>query len=610
MKKFFLTTIIALVLLCSQNASVNGQSAFTGLGSWNRAGYTPVSNADLATIASTGRTLVHTINNESPFTTGFSESYTVQVGDRFTMECTVSFITMTVTSGDTINCDEVTDDGELSSGNVYEVNIAGSYTFSCEVYSGSGYCVFRIYRLNPTPTPTPTSTATATPTGAATALPVSTQSCVVPTQRPTKTPVPTRTPFGGTPSPTATGPTPTPTPGAVQSSSVITFPENLNPFTKLFNAGSFGGVLSDTQWMSTTGDDGKVGVAFVGFYTDTGTMTMSVASALRPGLVYAVINNPQRILLSGIAKTDVISPGHSAEVVLWAFASNVTDTLSPFGTWLRLDSAFVTSEWRYWQISSATPNTATITFIAITARKFNQALNIYANRGGVMLDDIRVVVGDEGIVGSLGGLLPVCSGSTTFTNPGNIPTKVCVVNRVMIDVFAACVAPDGIDVWAWINWLWCRIYKYFAWDEANTVQLQDLQDRQLLNEPLGSIVELSDVYRSADAYIRALNDTQTDIVVIPVDLGIFLQRGFDFDFDFESLKQTPSSTLEDFRAGCPQQLEALNPGQAELGICYTLAKFRQTPLIGLMQLLINLAAVYGLYRYTAKTIAGLAVMEA
>lgn len=112
---------------------------------------------------------------------------------------------------------------------------------------------------------------------------------------------------------------------------------------------------------------------------------------------------------------------------------------------------------------------------------------------GLLLNNLTIATGQ---MANSGVGLPQCAGTGAVTaggstNPRNQPPKVCRITWTMVDVYGDCVTPQSFwDISNWLSYWMCRLWDFLKFGKFNLQQLNDMNARQGINEPFGTMQEL------------------------------------------------------------------------------------------------------------------------
>lgn len=452
-----------------------------------------------------------------------------------------------------------------------------------------------------TPTPTPQL---------ATPFPV-TQACIPGNLLPTRTPTAaarTPTPFGTrTPAATATlTATVVPATPAPAGLNILTdFTGSLSPWTQ-------NGVSPLVAHSTDIGPNSQPGIVRMPFSDAPTENTPGQLSPpnITPGgnlLIYERLNMPRQLrVIADVQFPEMLSGTYTyIQVFYWP-----DDGLGT-AAWVLAGNIRVNAAWHKITFYMNVPNTyghpRAVALRAVSGiSTIDNPLGFapQAASGSVQLDNLRLVAGAEANDPTATGL-PVCTGTGGGTGSTRPITKICQIAINRVDVFKNCITPENIlDIGAWINWLWCRVSRYFSFVQENRQQLESLQSRQQIQQPVGPIMELPnviDVFVAILADINATNNAnavyyrQFDFNRI-LDFGAW-GSGDIFQIDFNAI----NTNIPDSRFDCEIGFSNLPVGMRR-GVCFATNTVREsTPIIPAIQWLADIGAVVMLISYFRNT---------
>lgn len=453
--------------------------------------------------------------------------------------------------------------------------------------NGAGNCVDSVFFGDGgTPTPTPMPSATPAPIANA---------CIPANLVPTATPYPviTPTPFG-TRTPTATPPGGTPAPTATpipqQFLSRANFQTSLDPWT------TNGGV----GWGSAPGADLQAGVAVLPF-TAGSTITQTGSTQLtapNDALILEHLGLPAPWRIAGdIRLSDGVPAGTHPYLQVFAWVDGGLGT----GSWELVSNVQVNQAWSTWTALSTISQTRAIALRAVLGlSSITNPLGFipqdYPDRS-IWVDNLRVVAGRDYNSPFVIGL-PVCAGSGGAFGPGT-QYKSCAVTRQEVNVFTCETPSDLLNIGGWIGWLWCSLWKYFQWNDANTDQITALIERNAHHQPFAAASDLiSSIYLIADA-ARAFAAMPAVADVGQPDFSNMLNaRPLDqpLQLPMPALEDTGDDPMAVTRAACPQALLDISATLAP-GACYAAYRIKQLGALTVIQWLFNIACWLWLGRW-------------
>jgi len=438
----------------------------------------------------------------------------------------------------------------------------------------------------PTSTPTPTPTS-GTP-GYATQLPFPTEYCITATTgaaTPTPyydgspTPTPTGTLVTATPTGTFIAPTATVTSTAgapdIYVSDVFKFPTSLSPWTKT-SVFLFPPPVG-ASWSPEHGPDDISGTVRLTYNTISHPVTGTVAPA--GGMVWTRGSNiPAPLYVKVSVKSDSIYAGSYNYLVL--------HTKDVRGFWAVADAQMIGTGWR--EITFYTADFAPYSAIGFAAYSCNSPSWHTCNPvsyssgtlAGALVDNIQILAGSYA--------------NTLATRPcpetgSDNEYRVCRLYINTIDVAAVCQSPDDwLNVGGWLNWLGCRIEKYFEFDQiVNGAQLQSMYTFGYTQEPLGSAADFAILIQEGrDSFEQARAD-QPGTFTVP-DMDVFFSTG-----GLEPIVLTVPGHDDDYLIQCPPQFNTVNEGIRK-GLCFAIYAVKTQPasyvFIQALNWLANLAA--------------------
>jgi hypothetical protein len=423
---------------------------------------------------------------------------------------------------------------------------------------------------------------------------------------PTRTAAPTRTPGG--PTPTATPPytvTVQPISGtASYDSGVIKFDTDVSQLSARGTVNSSGMAYKFLRWDPTIGNDGKPGVGYFHDMTIQFGMTLTVQDV---------------DTITGMVSFEKPGGFGSGPVAVSLYARTAYTMTTGQGHWIRVwyldnnydgqGTAMWVSQWDTYVQGANTPS-STVGGLQLsnTWRKLGAVVQAPAGHtisaigfddymsgsgepgapctgyGCVYMDDLRVGYGD-----AAGLVLPYCEG--TDPRAGRNGTyKTCVVNVVSVDVLSACVAPTSLDLGAWLQYLWCRIWRYFGFLTENRAQVDAIIARQSVNEPFGSVSEVGAINDDLNDKITQLRSTNKPAVQSPIDWIATMLDGSALD-RLPRFEVPDVGSAAQYMSDCPA--EAMFSNSTASGACMALYMMRQTIIITLFQWGLNAIFVVG-----------------
>lgn len=431
----------------------------------------------------------------------------------------------------------------------------------------------------------------------ATPLPFATSACITGT---TSTVMPTRTPFGFTATPTRTptpgGPTATrtptpngtpntPTPQAiVYDSGTIRFNSNLSPFTFIQYTGPI--TYYKTEWQNATGIDNLPGVAYVKdaySITENDTPGITTTNQIPGALVLSSNLMSFPLSVSGYMRVaGTLHQGEGAWLNLWYFDPDYSGV--GHGAWVAAKAIKADGQWnRFSAVINQLGGSGKVSAIAIG--EFEQISELFY---GLWLDEIRVTSGKNF------SHLPNCGtgGGGGGSGGGNLQS--CTITIVSQDAFSACVKPTSlIDVPQWISYWFCWLGKYFEFGSGNTRQLSEIQYRQSINEPIGTLLETKDVFDLAKQLV-------TDILAINNSTNY---RAIDFSslLNWSSIDEPPNfdiSQAQIYDGPCDLQIHNVS-SNVYRAACWVMnvARDERVPLVSLLQWAVDIGSVVMAWLY-------------
>lgn len=470
-------------------------------------------------------------------------------------------------------------------------------TVYLEGFSASGFAT-------PTPTPSPT-TALATP------FPVA-QACIpasaLPTRTPTLSPI-TPTPFGTR---TPTTPTPTRTPGAGASATprpgevnvIANFNGAISPWTN--NGGS-----PAVSWSSANGPNTQPGTVLLPFTADgttnqIGQMGSPLTAPIGPQLIFERPNPymPGPVRLVAEVQYPQLASGTYAYVQVFYWLDGGLGT----EPWYYAGAIRVNAAWHTVTMLITPPSNRTVRAVALRGVVGISTIENPLGFGpqaisgqGVMLDNLRITAGSQANSPTAVGL-PVCGsdGGGNGLTPGR-PQKMCTIRGEDVDVFK-CPRPASIlEIGGWISWLTCNVTTYFTFHTANFQQLEDIRARNQRYQPFAAGTELI-------ATINAVQQAMSDAQSIPTvnTSPVIVSDSFDAtsldDFLLNpNLPPVPTynpsaDPFSEALAVCPDSIRNFSQ-VASGGACFVIYHLRNSQILGIFQLVFNIACYGGLFLF-------------
>jgi hypothetical protein len=365
------------------------------------------------------------------------------------------------------------------------------------------------------------------------------------------------------------------------------FDSSLSPWTTTTGSTS-------PTWSAEPGPNGSPGIAFVPFN----------GASLPRGVGETTTNIPAGAL-AYISTSQIASP--------WRIVADVQVPNAPLGYYYYLRTFYRRGADNVWVLAGVSRiNVAwhTIT-IAASPTVSVTAVALHASYGllpiennffipsdstdGVQIDNLRLTAGpasnDPLAVG-----LPICAGSGGARAPTPPQTKICYITVVQTDVYSVCKAPETIlEVGLWINWLVCRVQRYFTFLKENRAQIDVISNRQRENQPIGPLLE-----------VPAVVDTGFQIVSDIARVNAATDyRSLDWSdlTDWRVLSEPlvlPTPTLNQ-EFGCDLGIKNL-PLNMYQGACFAINTVRaKTPVLPLLQWVLDIGMLLGVILYFKNT---------
>jgi len=457
----------------------------------------------------------------------------------------------------------------------------------------------------PTPTPTPTvvPTATTMPVRAfacldesvATAIPGPTQfGTAWPTATATVTPT-------GTYTPPAT-PTGTPQPGQ-QFTLRSTFDTSLSPWTLGDTPPS--GETVQTHWDSaepssfgTTPGVAVLGDSYNAAHGNQGHETTGWLNdlSIEDALVFSAPDGmlmPVRLVGSAKVDGELLANQHVyLSVLYWTLDVDIDaygESPAQHGAWyinhasdVELSTAWAPFSMR---LSELPPDQVEHPRVTAIALLFHSANDGYA--GAAMVDNLQILAG-----AAADNSLPICPGGTA--RPAAVATtKFCSIKTISVDVYAACVAPDDLDVAGWLFYVYCRLVRYFQFLPQNTDQVNALSSRQSETEPIGSMIEFGPVVGMVRDVVADLAAAQAQVNYYAYDWSTLLTLGQSISTP-PVLNAAPDLNWMD---ECSATIRNIS-GDLQRGACFAVYIIRtKSPGVLIIQWAFNIFALLGVYSY-------------
>jgi hypothetical protein len=438
-----------------------------------------------------------------------------------------------------------------------------------------------------------------------------------------RTPTPTGTYATPTPGHTATGtlrtPTPSATPRATIPAGTLGDVANFNgpglsPWVGSTTSSVQGNALGNPYYYPYTGADSAAGVAVLPFLiyraepvTDTfpaGTIYMTGVFTAPVRVAGQMKTDPMLVEESGLFPEQyqyLMVYYYDEASVSWRASDLVRarNSWDPFAVKLSASFTHTTgiaiSAVNLDRISTATTISASITVRPDFFIKADGTADVYGGDEGsrvpaILVDQLRIMTGDQ----SDFGVMVCLPGQGGSGNGGtDVPPQICQVEFRPVDMFAVCTAPtDALDLGAWLSYLWCNISRYFGYYDENRQQWDAIIDRQSVNEPFGSLIEIGDVYGDVQDQADLLAAHNKYQAQDPIDwVKTFT--------DFSALDHLPQFTMPDLASAgeymteCPQEVADFS-NSTSAGACMALYMMRRTSLITIIQWVFNAVIVIGL----------------
>lgn len=461
-------------------------------------------------------------------------------------------------------------------------------------YDPAGYQVtvrFYLYLEMAVATPTPTPQPQATP------FPVA-QACIPASQVAGPTPtLPARTP---TPYGTRT-PTATPTPGtpAPTATPVVPGINVINRFDTALSPWNITTGSTSPVWSADPGPNGSPGIAFVPFNGASlprteGDTTPNIPAGALAYIPGTQIATPFRI----VADVQVPDAPLGYYYYLRMFYRRGADNV-----WVLAGVTRVNVAWHTITVSAS----PTISVTAVALHASYALMPIESNffipgdsTDGVQIDNLRLTAGpasnDPLAVG-----LPICAGSGGAQTPTPPQTKVCYITVVQTDVYEVCKAPETIlEVGLWVNWLVCRVQRYFSFLKENRAQLDTINNRQRENQPIGPLLEVPTVVDTGYQIVADIGRVNAATDYRSVDWSTFVNWQV-FNADPFLISAPDPNALDQEQFACDLGITNVPPNMYR-GACFAINTVRaKTPLLPLLQWVLDIGMLLGVIIYFKNT---------